>query len=69
MLGSSPAGIQRREEMQLNKIEAFYKNTAISKVFREIDYADELESGMRNTNKYTKFYFGGTSTFIEDNIF
>lgn len=56
-------------ELQLNKFEAFPKNPPISKVFREIGYADELGSGMRNTNKYTKLYSGGTPTFIEDNIF
>lgn len=48
---------------------AFPKNPPISKVFREIGYADELGSGMRNTNKYTKLYSGGTPTFIEDNVF
>ena len=41
----------------------------ISKVFREIGYADELGSGMRNTNKYTKLYSGGTPSFIEDDVF
>lgn len=56
-------------ELQLSKFEAFPKNPLISKVFREIGYADELGSGMRNTNKYTKLYSGGTPTFIEDNIF
>lgn len=56
-------------ELQLNKFKAFPKNPAISKVFREIGYADELGSGMRNTNKYTKLYSGGTPAFIEDNIF
>lgn len=56
-------------ELQLNKFKAFPKNPAISKVFREIGYADELGSGMRNTNKYTKLYSGGTPIFIEDNIF
>lgn len=56
-------------ELQLNKFKAFPKNPAISKVFREIGYADELGSGMRNINKYTKLYSGGTPTFIEDNIF
>lgn len=39
------------------------------KIFREIGYADELGSGMRNTNKYTKLYSGGTPVFIEGNIF
>lgn len=56
-------------ELQLNKFDAFPKNPPISKVFREIGYADELGSGMKNTNKYTKLYSGGTPTFIEDNIF
>ena len=56
-------------ELQLNKFKAFPKNPAISKVFREIGYADELGSGMRNTNKYTKLYSGGIPLFIEDNIF
>lgn len=56
-------------ELQLNKFEPFPKNPPISKVFREIGYADELGSGMRNTNKYTKMYSGGTPVFVEDNIF
>lgn len=56
-------------ELQLNKFDAFPKNPPISKVFREIGYADELGSGMKNTNKYTKLYSGETPTFIEDNIF
>ena len=53
----------------MNKFEPFPKNPPISKIFREIGYADELGSGMRNTNKYTKLYSGGTPIFVEDNIF
>lgn len=56
-------------ELKLNKFEPFPKNPPISKAFREIGYADELGSGMRNTNKYTKMYSGGTPIFVEDNIF
>ena len=56
-------------ELQLNKFEPFPKNPTISKVFREIGFADELGSGMRNTNKYTKLYSGGTPIFEEGNIF
>lgn len=56
-------------ELKLNQFEPFPKNPPISKVFREIGYADELGSGMRNTNKYTKLYSGGTPLFLEDNIF
>ena len=56
-------------ELQLNKFEPFPKNPPISKVFREIGLADELGSGMRNTNKYTKLYSGGVPVFEEDHIF
>lgn len=56
-------------ELQLNKFEPFSKNPPISKVFREIGYADELGSGMRNTNKYTKLYSGDTPSFVEGDVF
>ena len=56
-------------ELQLNKFDPFPKNPLISKVFREVGYADELGSGMRNANKYTKLYSGGTPIFVEDDIF
>ena len=56
-------------ELQLNKFEPFPKNPPISKVFREIGYADELGSGMRNTYKYTKLYSGETPLFIEGEVF
>ena len=56
-------------ELQLSKFEPFPKNPAISKVFREIGYADELGSGMRNSYKYTKLYSGGTPVFEEGDIF
>ena len=32
-------------------------------------HADELGPGMRNTNKYTKMYSGGTPGFNEGDIF
>ena len=56
-------------ELQLNKFESFPKKPLISKIFREIGYADELGSVMRNTNKYTKLHSGGTPVFVEHNIF
>lgn len=56
-------------ELQLNKFEPFPKNPPISKVFREIGYADELGSGMRNTYKYTKLYSGEAPVFIEGEVF
>ncbi len=56
-------------ELQLNKFEPFPKNPPISKVFREIGYADELGSGMRNTYKYSKLYSGESPVFIEGEVF
>ena len=53
----------------MDRFEPFPKNPPISKVFREIGLADELGSGMRNTNKYTKLYSGGTPSFDEGNVF
>ena len=45
------------------------KNPAISKVFREIGYADELGSGMRNSYKYTRMYSDAEPEFIEGDVF
>ncbi len=55
--------------LDLNKFEPFSKNPSISKVFREIGFADELGSGMRNTNKYIQLYTGQKPVFEEGNIF
>ena len=56
-------------ELELNKFEPFPKNPPISKVFREIGYADESGSGMSNAHKYTKSYSGGVPRFFEENTF
>lgn len=55
--------------LHLSSFEPYAKNPPISKVFREIGLADELGSGMRNTNKYTKLYSGGTPDFVEGDVF
>ena len=55
--------------LDLHKFEPFPKNPSISKVFREIGFADELGSGMRNTYKYTQLYTGKKPVFEEGNIF
>ena len=44
--------------LDIRSFEPFAKNPTISKVFREIGYADELGSGMRNSYKYTMMYSG-----------
>ena len=38
-------------------------------MFREIGFADELGSGMRNSYKYTKLYSGAEPEFIEGDVF
>lgn len=55
--------------LDIRSFEPFPKNPAISKVFREIGYADELGSGMRNSYKYTRLYSGAEPEFIEGDIF
>jgi len=55
--------------LDIKSFEPFAKNPAISKVFREIGYADELGSGMRNSYKYTMMYSGAEPEFIEGDVF
>ena len=55
--------------LDIRTFEPFAKNPAISKVFREIGYADELGSGMRNSYKYTMMYSGAEPEFIEGDVF
>ena len=57
------------EALDLQKFEPFSKNSAISKVFREIGLADELGSGMRKTYKYSLLYSGQNPLFVEGDIF
>jgi ATP-dependent DNA helicase RecG len=45
------------------------KNPTIAKVFKEIDYADELGSGVRNLYKYSKIYGGSDPKLIEEDVF
>lgn len=55
--------------LNIKAFEPFAKNPVISKIFREIGYADELGSGMRNSYKYTLMYSGAEPEFIEGDIF
>lgn len=45
------------------------KNPIIAAFFRNIGYADQLGSGVRNLFKYTKFYSGQEPQFIEGDVF
>ena len=55
--------------LHLESFKPFAKNPAIANVFREIGWADELGSGMRNTYKYTKLYSGAEPIFEEGDMF
>ena len=45
------------------------KNPAIASVFKEIGWAEELGSGVRNIVKYSKVYSGTTPEFIDGDVF
>lgn len=55
--------------LNFTSFEPFPKNLPISKAFREIGLADELDSGMRNTYKYSKLYSGAEPIFSEGDVF
>ena len=44
------------------------KNSIIASLFRNIGYADQLGSGVRNLYKYSKYYSGKEPEFIGENI-
>lgn len=56
-------------EIDINNFIPFPKNPAIAKVFKEIGFADELGSGVRNLIKYTKLYSNGKPILEENDIF
>lgn len=45
------------------------KNPSIAKIFREIGFADELGSGVKNIYKYAKEYGGSDPIMVEDEVF
>ena len=55
--------------LKLESFKPFAKNPVIANVFRNIGWADELGSGMRNAFKFSKLYGGGEPTFEEGEIF
>ena len=55
--------------LKLNAFKPISKNPPIANVFREIGWADELGSGMRNAYKYTRLYSGAEPQFIEGDMF
>ncbi len=53
----------------MDNLEPNPKNPIISSFFRNIEYADQLGSGVRNLFKYTKFYSGKDPEFKEGDVF
>ena len=53
----------------VNNLEPNSKNPIIAGFFRNIGYADQLGSGVRNLFKYTRFYSGQDPEFAEGDIF
>ncbi|MBQ8635830.1 putative DNA binding domain-containing protein [bacterium] len=47
----------------------YTKNPTIAKIFKEIGYAEELGSGVRNVMKYSMEYFGSEPDFIDETLF
>lgn len=52
-----------------DNLEPIPKNPLIASFFRNIGYADQLGSGVRNLFKYSKYYSGQIPEFIEGDIF
>ncbi len=59
----------REGYITVDNLEPNPKNPIIASFFRNIGYADQLGSGVRNLFKYTKFYSGKEPEFKEGDIF
>lgn len=53
----------------IDNLEPNPKNPIIAAFFRNIGYADQLGSGVRNLFKYSKFYSGAEPSFVEGDVF
>jgi ATP-dependent DNA helicase RecG len=56
-------------KINLKDFSPYPKNPTIARVFKEIGFADELGSGVRNLTKYVKIYSNSTPELIEEDIF
>ena len=52
-----------------DNLEPYPKNPIVAGFFRNIGYADQLGSGVRNLFKYSKYYSGKIPEFVEGDIF
>ena len=56
-------------KIDLENFSPYPKNPIIARVFKEIGYADELGSGIRNLVKFVKVYSDSIPELIEEDIF
>ena len=56
-------------ELNPSNFTPYPKNPNIAKVFREIGFADELGSGVKNLYKYSKAYGGRDPVIVEGEVF
>jgi ATP-dependent DNA helicase RecG len=56
-------------ELNPSNFTPYPKNPNIAKVFREIGFADELGSGVKNLYKYSKAYGGSDPVIVEGEVF
>jgi ATP-dependent DNA helicase RecG len=56
-------------KININDFTPFPKNPVIAGVFKEIGWADELGSGIRNIKNYLKIYSDSEPVFIEGDVF
>lgn len=59
----------RQANLIPDAIEPNPKNPIIASFFRNIGYADQLGSGVRNLFRYSRLYSGEEPEFVEDDIF
>lgn len=56
-------------ELNPSNFTPYPKNPNIAKIFREIGFADELGSGVKNLYKYSKAYGGSDPVIVEGEVF
>lgn len=64
--GNKPHGIG---QIDIDNFVPYPKNPVIARVFKEIGWAEELGSGIRNIKKYCKIYSNSKPVFIEGDVF
>jgi len=64
--GNKPHGFG---QIDIDNFVPYPKNPVIARVFKEIGWAEELGSGIRNIKKYCKIYSDSKPVFIEGDIF